>query len=144
MYKMTITYDDFNGQPITQDVYFNISKMEAIRIQAEEGGFAQYLEKLLAERDAQKLISTFEWFVQKAYGERTNDGATFTKVDENGNRLIDKFKNTQAYDEVLWRLCSSGEESAKFVEQVLPKQTLQDALAEASKNAAQPIIAPLV
>lgn len=133
MYKMTVSFDDLNGDTITQDVYFNFSKMEALRIQSKEGGFAQHIERILVARDMESLISTFEWFVQEAYGERTADGSMFVKYDEEGNRLIDKFKLTPAYDEVLYRLCSSEDESAAFVNGVIPSDMVKQVTEEAQK-----------
>lgn len=128
MYKMTVTYEDLNGEEQTREAYFNFSKMEIIRIQTEEGGFVQYLERILNESDMQKIMEVFEWFVQKAYGEKSSDGSRFIKVDQNGTPLIDSFKNTQVYDEILFKLCTDEGAAADFVGHVVPQKELQEAI----------------
>lgn len=131
MYKMDVTYEDFNGNIKEESVEFNISKMEVIRMQtSKEGGYAEYLERIVNSDNQKEIVEAFEWFVQKAYGRRSEDGTRFIKEDENGTPLINDFRQSPAYDEIIFTLATNEQLAADFVSKVLPQKDLEQTMAQ--------------
>lgn len=131
MYKMDVTYEDFNGNIKEESVEFNISKMEVIRMQtSKEGGYAEYLERIVNSDNQKEIVEAFEWFVQKAYGRRSEDGTRFIKEDENGTPLINDFRQSPAYDEIIFTLATNEQLAADFVAKVLPQKDLEQTMAQ--------------
>lgn len=144
MYKMTVTYEDFNGDEHTEDVYFNLSKIEILQIYASKpgkNGIATYLEKIVKAGDNKEIVDAFTWFVELAYGERSDDGTRFIKKNEKGERLVDLFKQTGAYDAVMWKLATDTNAASDFISHILPEEELRKAVAQVTAaDGAAPIM----
>lgn len=131
MLKKSITYETFDGEKRTKDFYFNISKSEIGSAEmSAEGGLEKLFRDLISERDQKKQAQLFENIILMAYGEVSKDGDYFVKVDENGHRLSDKFKQSAAYDALFIELAQNTNEFVKFVIGIIPKE-LSKALTDA-------------
>lgn len=123
MLKKSITYETFDGEKRTKDFYFNISKSEIGSAEmSAEGGLEKLFRDLISERDQKKQAQLFENIILMAYGEVSKDGDYFVKVDENGHRLSDKFKQSAAYDALFIELAQNTNEFVKFVIGIIPKE----------------------
>lgn len=119
MLKRPITYTDFNGEKQTDICYFNLSMTEMMEIEvADEAGIEATIIKMTKEKDKKKLYEMFEKLVLGSYGHKTEDGKRFIKSDQ----IREEFKQSAAYDALLWELIASEQVVAEFMMAVLPKE----------------------
>lgn len=129
MFIDTITYEDFNGNEVSEDVYFNISKMEAIELESSyPGGYSKKLQDCVKSGDNMDVINVFKEFVDLSYGVKSEDGKRFVKSEEE----LEKFKSSPIYDEFMLKIISDEEYAIDFAIGVFPsvdglnKKTLMD------------------
>jgi hypothetical protein len=135
MLKRDITYEDFNGETVTDTFYFNLTKTEIIQLQfGYEGGLEAAIRKIIEAEDGKSLIEEFQKIVLAAYGVKSDDGKRFIKSEQ----LREEFSQTAAYDALFMDLATNEDSAADFVKGVVPK----DLTAELEKLGAQPQPAP--
>lgn len=111
MIKKTIIYEDFNGKVRTEDFYFHLSKVEVLRVLAQgKGGLEDNLARLSREGDTQAAFKLIEEIVQRAYGQKTADGAGF----EHDPKALAYFMSTNAYSDFVVELLEN--DGAKYLE----------------------------
>lgn len=116
MLKKTITYTDFDGNAVTNDFYFNLTKAEMMEYDASlPGGAIEYLTFLMNAKKNAPLIAAFKDLILRSYGEKLPDGR-FVKTQEG----YDSFKASDAYSELFMEITSGEEAAAAFVNGVIP------------------------
>lgn len=119
MHKRSITYPDYNGNMLTEDFYFNISRAEVIDMQMSiAGGYDEKLKKIVASNDQTELYRLFKEFIMTSYGVKSDDGKRFIKSKE----LTDAFMQSEAYSVLLVELTENDENGANFINAVLPNK----------------------
>jgi hypothetical protein len=137
MLKETITYQDFNGVTRTEDFYFNLTEAETMEMEmSANGGFSEYIRRIIAAQDTATLIKIFKDLILKAYGERSLDGRQFIKKPE----LAEAFSYTEAYSQLFMKLATNTEAATKFVNGIAPKKKAE----EATSNSAGIVTMPTV
>ena len=137
MLKETITYQDFNGVTRTEDFYFNLTEAETMEMEmSANGGFSEYIRRIIAAQDTATLIKIFKDLILKAYGERSLDGRQFIKKPE----LAEAFSYTEAYSQLFMKLATNTEAATKFVNSIAPKKKAE----EATSNSAGIVTMPTV
>jgi hypothetical protein len=125
MLKKTITYNDLDGNPVTEDFYFNLSKAEMAEMELRhEGGFSGYLQRIIDTQNGNEIISTFKNIITSAYGRRSEDNRRFIKSPE----ITDAFLQTEAYSELFMELVTNGEAAAEFVQAIMPSDMVDAVL----------------
>ena len=118
MYKHTVTYEDFNGNTRTEDLYFNLSRSELVMLDnSVPGGLGNRLQRMVKAADNVEIMDTVEWLLRNSYGIKSEDGRRFMK----GDAIFDEFKQTEAFDTFFMDLVSSEDTMAKFIRSILPK-----------------------
>jgi len=118
MLKRNITYEDFNGETVTDTYYFNLSKTEIVELEFEyEAGLEQALQRIIETKDHKALIAEFKKIVLLAYGVKSEDGKRFIKNDE----LREEFSQTAAYDALFMELATDANAAGDFVTGIIPK-----------------------
>ena len=118
MYVITKTYRDYDDNERTEDFFFNLTKAEVLKMETSaEGGMKKHLQKIMKEENTKRLYEYFENIVEKAYGEKSLDGRRFMKSEE----ILNNFKQTEAYSEIIIELATNSEKATKFINNVLPK-----------------------
>jgi hypothetical protein len=136
MLKKVINFTDYEGNPVTRTYYFDLNKIEMIRINLSfQGGVEKFAERAFAERNEAALFDAIYQIILASYGERNPDDLTFDKLDDNGRPLKYKFEGSKAFEVLMLELmepAKDGEDSnlVKFLNAVMP------ATEEAKKNAA--------
>lgn len=126
MLKQTVTYEDFNGHKITEDLYFNLSKSEMIDLEtAEEGSLSDRFKAAQRTNDARAVYRQFKDIILLAYGQKSDDGRKFLKSEQ----IRHDFEQSAAYDEFIWGLFQDVDRLNAFIAGVIPKKALEDALA---------------
>ena len=143
MLKKTVNYEDFDGNKRTEDLYFNLTKLEATEFALDlpdeitdevvkEGASAANMEA--ATRIVQKLggkgiIDYIRKLVLKSYGIKSEDGKRFIKSEE----ISTEFSQTMAFDNLMMELLTDDNAASNFIPVVIPSD-----LAEAAKSALLP------
>lgn len=118
MLKKTVTYENFNGEQVTKDLYFNLTKKELIDLQvSKDGGLDAYIKKITEEEDKKAMIQLLDSIILAAYGQKSEDGERFIKNKE----LIDAFVSSMAYDALIDELFTVEGASLQFMMGLLPK-----------------------
>ena len=86
MYTVNITYEDFDGEERTKDLYFHLTEAEITLLNlASYGKYSKMNDKNIQE-DVPASIELFQKLIEKAYGQKLDDG-TFIK-DENAKKAF--------------------------------------------------------
>lgn len=113
MIKHTVTYTDFNGDDVTEDLYFHLSVPEIAKLEAKFGKeLVTYAKELAKKEDANGMLAFLEDMVLGAYGVKSKDGRSFQKDPE----LRKEFEHSQAYAELFTQLILDQEFGQKFGE----------------------------
>lgn len=124
MLKKTITFEDFDGNEVTEDHYFHLSKADLIEMEvSEKGGLEETITKIVAEEDGKRIVDLITYVVQKSYGERSEDGKRFIKNDD----IWEKFKSSEAFSELMVSLYTDADASAAFMRGVIPESIISKA-----------------
>ena len=119
MLTKTITYEDFNGNKVTEECQFHLTKSELMKMElGEVGGMYATLEKMVSENNTPKLVEYFDKFITSSYGKKSEDGKRFIK----NKQLTEEFVQGLAYDELVVSLLSNPDEAAAFFKGILPRE----------------------
>lgn len=117
MLKKTIEYEDFDGNKIVEDFYFNLTKAELSELEMEEnGGLSNYIQQIVDEKDAKKIIQIFKDIILRSYGKKSEDGKRFIKTKE----MAEEFSQTNAFSELFVKLAYDSQEAADFINGIIP------------------------
>lgn len=117
MYKKTITYKNFDGEEVTEDLFFNLSKAEISKSNySVAGGIENLLRKMVNEKNIQTISELFTEFLGRSFGIKSDDGKYFRKSPE----IRADFESSAAYDVLYMELLSSAEEAIAFIKGVIP------------------------
>lgn len=130
MLKKTYTYTDWNGKERTEDFYFHLSKSKLSEMDLKKGGYAEWVEEIIAAKDNETLVETFKKTILASYGEIAPDGRRFIQ----SNELSEAFSQTPAYDMLFMELVSSADAAAKFFNSIVPEDVKKAAEAEKAKK----------
>ena len=117
MLKKTITYIDYNGEKRSEDYMFNLSQAECMEMElSTNGGMQQLIERIVSEKDNEKIVEIFKTIILKAYGIKSPDGKYFRKSAE----ISKDFESTEAYSVLFMELATNSDAAAEFIRGVLP------------------------
>lgn len=121
MFKDTLVYNDYDGNQITQDVYFNYSKMDIMRMEYnEDGKLSNFLKNIVNMAKDKEMFNKFEEFVCGAYGIKSPDGKMMVKKID-GKPVVEDFKASPAYDVFWMKMFTEENYIEKFVRSVIPE-----------------------
>jgi hypothetical protein len=114
--KRDITFEDLDGNTVTDTFYFNLNKLELVEIEAETGGLSEMLMQIVEEKDVSAIVDVFKKIILLAYGERSADGRTFRK----NQQIRDDFANTDAFSELFIELATNADKAVEFIRGIVP------------------------
>jgi hypothetical protein len=124
MLKKEITYEDFDGNKVTDTFYFNLNRTEMIEMEVGyEGGLQAALQRIIETKDNKTLISEFKKIILAAYGVKSEDGKRFVKND----KLREEFTQTAAFDALFIELATNDNAAANFIIGIVPKDFSKEA-----------------
>ena len=134
MYNMKITYEDLEGNEITETFQFHYSKQELAELNYNyEGGLEAHIKKIQEAESVKDVIALIKDIVLGAYGEKSADGKRFIKETEDGHKLANDFKQSEAFSECFMTLASDEKKLTEFINGCLPKSMLKEIEAEKKK-----------
>jgi hypothetical protein len=117
MIKKTIKFKDFDGNEVTEDHYFHLTKAEAVELEvSEKSGFMDMLLEVIKEEDGKKIIEIFKKIILMSYGKKSEDGRRFIKSEE----MKTEFSQSLAFEELFVELATNHEAAAAFVNGIVP------------------------
>lgn len=136
MLKKTITYTNFDGDTVTEDFYFNMTKAELVELSlSETEDFGATLQAIVEAEDGAKIISYFKKIVLMSYGEKSEDGRRFLKSEDMANA----FSHTEAYSQLFMELATNATAASVFVNGIMPADLMQEVAAVTEKKP-EPIV----
>lgn len=122
MLKRSITFEDYNGDTVTETHYFNLSKAELVELEfSSDSGFGATLDAIIEAKDNKSLVAEFKKLVLLAYGQKSPDGKRFIKSDE----MREEFQQTAAYSALFMELATDDKAAADFVNGIIPKDMVE-------------------
>jgi hypothetical protein len=134
--KKTITYEDFNGETVSEDFFFHLSKAELVELEmSHTGGLSATLERIIAAQDNKALIKEFKSLILSSYGKRSEDGRRFIKNQE----LRDEFESSEAYSVLFMELVTDTNAAIEFTQGMIPANLEEDAKKLQAANEPAPV-----
>jgi hypothetical protein len=136
--KKTITYNDLDGNPVTEDFWFHLSKAELAEMEMSTGnGMTEKLKRIIESKDNATIIQMFKEIITSSYGRRSEDGRSFIKKSE----WTAHFIGTEAFSELFVELMTDGVANVEFIKGIVPPDlatNIKDPIAPSSDNNADP------
>jgi len=131
MLRERFTYKSWDGEPVTEDLYFNITEVELGENLHVKEDFEKWLkdvenngiERELTVPEIQELLRLVKFTLRLAYGVREDDGRRFFKTEEVWNR----FTQSASYSPFLMSLFQVEEETGlpkanRWMRDVMPEE----------------------
>lgn len=121
MQKLTIQFENFDGETISEDLYFHLNIKELQAMEEWPVPLTKRIADLTNTQDGKKAFELMRDIIEAAYGERSEDGKRFVKNEE----VLKNFTQGLAYDEVIIKFIDGSMDLAKFIEGLLPKKVFE-------------------
>lgn len=121
MQKLTVQFENFDGETVTEDLYFHLNIKELQDMENWDVPLTQRIAKLTKTEDGKEAFELMRDIVEAAYGERSEDGKRFVKNPE----VLKNFTEGLAYDEVIIKFIDGSTDLGKFIEGLLPKKVFE-------------------
>ena len=124
MLKKTITYEDFNGETVSEDFFFHLSKAELVELElSHKGGLSEALQRIVAAEDGKGIVQEFKNIILSAYGKRSDDGKRFVK----NQQVREEFESTEAYSALFIELVTDTDAAIEFINGIIPSGMAEEA-----------------
>lgn len=139
MLKESVTYTDFNNITRTEELYFNLTKMEMtdmLDLQPRLEAWAASTSgdaRDLSMTEIRELLEIIKLLVEKAYGVKTEDGKHFRKSPE----AWADFKDSALYDAFVFGLFEDPLKAVGFMNGILPQDLANQATAQMAEQIAK-------
>ena len=117
MLKRTFKFVDYNGNPRTEDHYFNLTQAEVTELELSvDGGLTAMINRVVQAQNGRQIIDTMKDIILKSYGVKSPDGRRFIKNQE----VRDAFVQTEAYSQLFMELATNAKAASDFVAGIIP------------------------
>lgn len=80
MTKYTVKFTNFNGEEVTEDLYFHISEDELVKLSKVDPTFTQEnITQIAEEKDGRTMYAVIQKILTYAFGVKSEDGWYFDK-----------------------------------------------------------------
>lgn len=140
MFKDTVSFEDYNGDNVTETLYFNISKPELAKLNYSVS--ETYLSKLEKMQEALKahdesiigeVVDFFEEIVSLSYGVKSEDGKRFIKSEE----ITEEFMQSNAYEQIFMKLINDEDYVEKFFLGIIPSDVAVEVMTKQEESVSQ-------
>mgnify|MGYP003390383219 CR=1 FL=1 len=115
MLHKKVTYTNYNGEVVNEDVYFNLTSMELVKMEAKyEISIPDKIKEVVETNDYKGIIALFEDLLLTAYGVKSEDGRRFIK-DEQATK---EFGDSIAYAEIFEQIILNPEAAKELGEEI--------------------------
>lgn len=111
MLKKSITYTNFDGVEITDDLYFHLSTPEITKMSVKfDGDISRHAEQLSKSGDQMAQLDFIEELILSSYGVKSANGKSFVKNKE----VRELFEYSAAYAELFEELLTKPGQAEAF------------------------------
>lgn len=139
MIKQTIQFKDFNDQPVTEDLHFHLS-VDTITDNLDLVDEFESLQEMvsgepreLVTSEKQRILDLVKRIIRLSFGKRSEDGKRF-QAGVRYPEIWADFQDSGALDEFLWQLFQQPEKAMTFMGDVMPKDMVERARAQAETD----------
>lgn len=118
MFKQKITYQGFDGETLTDTLYFNLNRIELAELTAKYGGvdMEQHLTDIESRKDIAGFYGLIKDIALTAFGLRSEDGKKFLKNEE----IRNDFLQSLVFGELIEQFHDGeGEKMEEFIKGIL-------------------------
>jgi len=120
--KKDITYNNYEGESVTEEYWFHLTKAELLEQNLAHGvGFDEYLKKIVATNDVKRILPIFKEIMTLSVGKQV--------VGADGKRRFVKnpddaaaFCSSEAYSELFIEFITDVPSFVEFINNVVPKE----------------------
>ena len=126
MLHKKVTYTNYNGEVVNEDVYFNLTSIELVRLEAKyEMSIPDKIKEVTESKDFRGIISLFEDLLLTAYGVKSEDGRRFVKDPQ----VTKEFGDSIAYAEIFEQIILNPDAAKELGEEIayVSEETKQNA-----------------
>lgn len=119
MIEKKITFENYNGETVTETFAFHMSKADIadFTFSGDGSDIVDSLAKVVETEDVKKIFEILKALAMASVGRKNEAGTRFIKDDEARSALFD----TDAYSELLMELLQVEDAAADFIKGILPK-----------------------
>ena len=115
MLHKKVTYTNYNGEVVNEDVYFNLTSMELVKMEAKyEKPIVDKIKEVTEANDYKGIIALFEDLLLTAYGVKSEDGRRFIK----DKQATKEFEDSIAYAEIFEQIILNPEAAKELGEEI--------------------------
>ena len=115
MLHKKVTYTNYNGEVVNEDVYFNLTSMELVKMEAKyEMSISDKIKEVTESNDYRGIIALFEDLLLTAYGVKSEDGRRFVKDKE----ATKEFEDSIAYAEIFEQIILNPDAAKELGEEI--------------------------
>jgi hypothetical protein len=128
--KKTIKYENVDGEQVTEDFYFHLTKAEIIEtfMAGDANDMESRLKRIIETNDSRAIMAEFKKIIGITVGYRTANGK-FVKTPE----YAQEFLSSEAYSELFLELMSETGKAVEFINGLVPAQ-LRDEVSKQMAN----------
>ena len=116
MISKSVTYNDLDGKPVTEEFWFHLTTAEALEIQfSQKNGLEAHIQRIVATKDVKEVFKLFREIIQASVGVRSEDGKRFVKDPDTFAYLVE----TGAYSELFLDVLAK-QNMAEFIKGIVP------------------------
>jgi hypothetical protein len=134
MFKKTMTFEDLDGNEVTDTFYFNFNKKELAEM-IEFGNLEEKMEKLsmpveksgLTQQENTKMAyDIFQDWILDSYGQKSADNLSFDKNET----IRNYWRGHVAFVELIWEMIENPKLATEFIEACMPPKMVAAAKEE--------------
>lgn len=115
MLHKKVTYTNYNGEVVNEDVYFNLTSMELVKMEAKyEMSISDKIKEVTEANDYKGIIALFEDLLLTAYGVKSEDGRRFVK----DKQATKEFEDSIAYAEIFEQIILNPDAAKELGEEI--------------------------
>lgn len=119
MVKKTVTYTDFDGKEVTEDLYFHLTEGDLMDwLAKEEDDIITTLVKIMKTSEPKDILPMVKDLLKKSYGVKSPDGRAFIKNEETSKF----FEYTQAFSDIYVDLITNSDNLLDFINGIVPEK----------------------
>lgn len=121
MYTKTIPFHDYNGKPRNMPVHFQLETRDVFKVLTELNSIFEWRDSLsakpreLTSEEMTEFFNNFETVLLQAWGEPSEDGLEFNRLDRY------KFEQSKLFSATMDMFLTDIAEVTKMLEQIMPK-----------------------
>ena len=105
MLHKKVTYTNYNGEVVNEDVYFNLTSMELVKMEAKyEMSVPDKIKEVVEANDFRGIIALFEDLLLTAYGVKSEDGRRFIKDEQATKEFGDSIAYAEIFEQIILKI----------------------------------------